>query len=187
MLHALTRGFAILMLSYMSDLIRYSCSDKHSFLIHIMQNLVCFPAFSFISFVAFKEGHDSFERGKRKMFIKGSCISRKNMDCVVLIKLEASPELGPLDLLLRSSENVMEVHWLSPGSWDNFVQVTSAGSCALAPLRFQICQTHQVLCHCVYGNLQEMWDLLQQYGEHQVFGVLEKFGQHLLIHLIYLI
>lgn len=66
MLHALTHGFAILMLSYMSGLIRYSCSDKHSFLIHIMQNLVCFPAFSFISFVVFKEGHDSFEREKEK-------------------------------------------------------------------------------------------------------------------------
>lgn len=65
------------MLSYMSGLIRYSYSDKHSFLIHIMQNLACFPVFSFISFIVFKAGHDLFERGKRKMFIKGPCTSRK--------------------------------------------------------------------------------------------------------------
>lgn len=81
MLHALTRSFAILMLSYTSGLIRCSYSDKHSFLIHIMQNLACFPVFSFLSFVVFKAGHYSFERGKIKMFIKGACTSRKNAKC----------------------------------------------------------------------------------------------------------
>lgn len=80
MLRALTHSFAILMLNHMSGLIRYSCSDKHTFLICIMQNLARFPVFSFISFVVFKAGHDSFER-RRKMFIKESCASRKNANC----------------------------------------------------------------------------------------------------------
>lgn len=110
MLHTLTHSFAILMLNHMSGLIRYSCSDKHTFLICIMQNLACFLVFSFISFVVFKAGHDSFERRKRKMFIKEACASRKNANCGPR-KTGSHPRAQDLYTFCEGLvKNVMEVH-----------------------------------------------------------------------------